>query len=227
MDDTAAGDTNGDRSSSSPSVGNWGTVQVRAGGRIDIDYVDFSYAITAIEVEDGTLIADNIFVSDTRIAIVTQANDSPNVNNLTTSQVEFGGVTTGGAVTNDTQWGVGNAPVIVAQDVTVSANTTLTISPGTIIKFINGPFRAGATGGPTGLADLIVRGTLDAQGTVSSPITFTSLRDDAVGGDTNGDGGNNPSDGDWGTIVFEAGSNALTSQIQTSYFVIQPVFPTN
>lgn len=42
-----------------------------------------------------------------------------------------------------------------------------------------------------------------AQGTSSSHIIFTSLRDDSHGGDTNGDGATTGSPGSWGGIWFD------------------------
>ncbi len=86
-------------------------------------------------------------------------------------------------------WTRGSLYVLTGQ-VQVPANGTLTIEPGVIVKFDR-------------LAELDVNsgGTLIARGTRAQPIVFTSLRDDSVGGDTNGDGDlSQPAYGDWNYI---------------------------
>jgi RHS repeat-associated protein len=82
---------------------------------------------------------------------------------------------------------LGSYIYVVNNNVVVPSGVTLTINPGAILKFA-------AAGGITVQAG----GTLNAVGTVAQPITFTSLKDDSVGGDTNGDGGaSQPAPGDW------------------------------
>ena len=78
----------------------------------------------------------------------------------------------------------------IGSGLAIAAGVTLTANPGTTLKFDTG-YQPG----------LQVNGTLSAAGTAASPVVFTSLLDDSVGGDTNGDGtATTPHPGDWAGI---------------------------
>ena len=99
-----------------------------------------------------------------------------------------------GDITADTWWDAGYVYVLDG-DVTVKPGTTLRIDASVI--------KAGRN------TKLYVDGRLLAVGTKDFPHYFTSLKDDALCGDTNGDGGATiPGTGDWGWIQFNAGSSA-------------------
>jgi hypothetical protein len=90
-------------------------------------------------------------------------------------------------ITVDETWTPAASPYVVTCNSRIAGGVTLTVAPGTVVKFTS----------PS--AGIVVDGTLQAQGTAQSPVILTSIKDDSVGGDTNNDGSASaPAAGDWG-----------------------------
>src|SRR3989344_1513166 len=108
----------------------------------------------------------------------------------------FADTTISGAISTNTTWSpLLGGVYLIDSSFSVSSGVTLSIEPGTIIKA-----KTTALGGPS------IYGTLLAHGTSELPVYFTSIVDDSVGGDTNGDG---PSVGvakGWQGLYFKEGS---------------------
>jgi hypothetical protein len=98
----------------------------------------------------------------------------------------------------DQTWDFGSnaMPVVAYREVNVPSGTALTVPAGTIIKF-----------GVDNLAGLNVAGSLLVDGASDAPVILTSLRDDSVLGDTNGDRATStPVAGNWeGIHVTDGG----------------------
>ncbi|MFH0989297.1 MAG: right-handed parallel beta-helix repeat-containing protein [bacterium] len=85
----------------------------------------------------------------------------------------------------------------------VPSGSTLTIAPGTVIKFP----------GEFGTARIEVQGTVKSEGIASNKIVFTSWRDDTYGGDTNADSNATvPAQGNWDSFWMN-GSGANNSRL--------------
>ncbi|MDQ6998506.1 MAG: DUF5011 domain-containing protein, partial [Mariprofundus sp.] len=79
---------------------------------------------------------------------------------------------------------------------TVANAQTLSIGQGTIVK-----------ADPNAMISVAVGGTLNVNGASGSPVVMTSIKDDSIGGDTNGDGNVSvAAAGDWSGIDYLTGS---------------------
>ncbi len=88
-----------------------------------------------------------------------------------------------GTISADTTWTLENSPYVISSSVTVDSGVTLTIEPGVVVQ------------GSSWYATLNVEGSLQAIGTESYPITFTSTSDSAPG--------------QWNQIYFISGASTL------------------
>ena len=112
-------------------------------------------------------------------------NPAPFVREVTTPGPTF---VSNESISRDVVWSPQGSPyVIPAGGITITDNGSLTLLPGTIVKFT-----------PSAGVALFANGSLYALGTPSQRVVFTSLLDDSAGGDTNGDGAATaPARGDW------------------------------
>jgi len=113
-------------------------------------------------------------------------------------------ITESNDITVSTTWT--NADVhLVTADISVTNGATLTISPGTIVKFESERSLS------------VTNGNLWAVGESGNKIVFTSYRDDSHGGDTNGDGPSTGSPGDWNRIYFQNSSSSRVEHVVIRY----------
>lgn len=160
-----------------------------------------SYGISA---DSGSLrVASSTFTGNSTAVSVTNSSNTGFTHwNNTASGGSANGFVMHSSIGSNTNWTADMMPYILSNSSPTSVNSgkTLTIDPGAIIKF------------NSTLANLTVNGTLNAQGTSGQPIYFTSVKDDVIGGDTNGDGtSTSPAVGNWGEVKFTAGTTGTLS----------------
>jgi hypothetical protein len=112
----------------------------------------------------------------------------------------------GGTLPGDEVW-TGDSLHEIGEDLVVPAGVTLTLQAGALVKFAAGRGLNVQSGG-----------TLTVAGSVAQPVVFTSIRDDAWGGDSNGDGSRSqPAAGDWRSLRFEDGAAATLDHAVIRY----------
>ncbi len=246
-DDNWGGDSNNDGSTSAPSSGNWYGVrfedqsndancvmrrcQVRYAGANNTGGINM---VNASPVIDSCNLTNNYFgfyihyASDpiltnntigssqmTPIAMSFEANPAMTNNILSFSDNAYDAIgLLGGSLTASANLiirsvtSVQNITYLMLDQITVPSGMSLTINKGIVIKSYSYD------------QQIIVNGTLTANATADSIITFTSAKDDNYGkpGDSNKDGTQtSPAIGDWGGIIFNPGSSGIMNYCRIKY----------
>lgn len=111
-----------------------------------------------------------------------------------------------GSISTDTTWATTGSPYIIQNPVTVASGVTLTIEPGVVVK-LDGQYTS-----------LNVAGNVQAVGTATELIVFTSYQDDTYAGDTNGDGASSTAEpGDWRQLYMMEDSTAVMEYVVVQY----------
>ena len=167
-------------SSANPVVGAWGGLRLntpQGTTRSSLSYCDFSYG-----GQGGFGNYEDVFE--------VSGFAEPQVSNCRITNSRHNGIRIlGGSYRSNLGLSITGLPLLLLNDLTVEPGAKMTIAAGVHLKLWDG-------------ADLFVNGALDAQGTATNRIIFTSLRDDVVDGDTGGDGPTSGSVGEWGGIYF-------------------------
>ncbi len=95
----------------------------------------------------------------------------------------------------------GNNSGVTNGSASVPYNTTLVFAAGSTLKSQNAALFVQNQGS-----------ALQAQGTPTNPVTFTSYNDASIGGATNNNPDTNPFAGDWGGIIFRNYDEAIAAQ---------------
>ncbi len=218
-DDTIGGDTNGDQNSSAPSAGDWTMIRFRDSSNDANSIVEHAIIryggenrntpFGAIYLEAASpMLTDNTFSANFWYAMSADVHSFPTVSgNELLRNVGNGLEIRSGTMTTSGAWHNTDIVYTLLAPLTVNEGAILTIDPGVMVKL-------------AGDAYVDVNGALRATGAADNPIIFTSLRDDSVGGDTNGDqSASAPAAGDWTYIGFKDKSNDTNSMVD--YAVIR------
>ena len=154
-----------------------------------------SQGIVAYGFDPITLLNNN-FINNKKLGEIEISRPFIHENNTSLDQTEKG-FEMGGYVSNNTTLHSRDLPLIISR-VLIEPNATLTIEEGSVLKMKTAPS-----------GNIEVQGRIEALGTKDKRITITSLRDDSLMGDTNGDGASSPSPRDWDTIYLYNGSEAV------------------
>jgi hypothetical protein len=229
-DDTAGGDTNGNGGSTVPAGGDWTGIIFNAGSEASaLTHADIRYGgaggwanvylngglgltLTSCVIRNCSQPGCNV-TNSAALLTVTGCTFTNNlgaaVENLRLDAVPgFANNTASGNIGNymhisngtvGTPLTIGPANCLngaLVINTSVSLNAPVTLNAGTVLKMQGPP-------------QIVNASTLHVNGTAGNPVVLTSIKDDSVAGDTNGDGaGSLPAPGDWSGLIFNTGSGA-------------------
>ena len=167
---------------------------------------------TGVAVLDASPTLENLHVEDGfGVPYYFELDTAPNASGLTAKGNASGDhiLLQSGTLTEDRNWDYGTLPIHLTGDLTVASSggqgATLSIAPGTVVKFPPARYLSASTG------------TISALGTPGEPIIFTGIVDDSVGGDSNGDGdATAPFRGFWESVYLE-GPGTVLENVQVRY----------
>ncbi len=121
-----------------------------------------------------------------------------------------------GSIDGNVTWNLANSPYVIDNYSYISSGSSLSIEGGVIVKFA-----------PYAEIDMSNGGFFNALGSADNKIYFTSLADDSVGGDTNGDGSasvpdiSDTSQNIWYGIIVSNGFNPSPNHISLQNVVVR------
>ncbi|MBL9129127.1 MAG: right-handed parallel beta-helix repeat-containing protein, partial [Verrucomicrobiales bacterium] len=233
-DDSAGGDTfhDGNTGTAAPRPGDWQAIYFETGSTDSVlNYTDIRYAgqtapnnndsrpsidiaaglsptLRNVRIRDGfshaiyakagsSPVLRQVHAENSRgFALVLDMGTTPVIEGVTGSGNANNAIYIGsGQIQGDRTWDYGPLPLWIGGNLRLATDAKLTVAPGTVVKMSDGAWVA-------------LNGNLQALGTAERPIVWTSIHDDAAGGDSNGNGSaSTPIRGSWQAFYFENGSS--------------------
>jgi len=212
-DDTLGGNT--DNQTTAPAAGHWDRLYYRDNSSGTLTYVEFRYGgddynnFGMLHTDAASVTVDHgVFKNSAQCAINSHPAYEVTLTNMTPADLtgnRFNGLCLrGGALNQNAVWDETEVAYVLLGDLTIASAQSLTWSAGIVIKPVSGN------------VDIIVDGTLNANGTSSSPVYVTSIHDDTLGGNTDNQT-TTPAAGHWNRIYFRTGSAGTLTYIQLRY----------
>ncbi len=240
-DDSIGGDSNGDGTGTVAIPGQWESIYIDAPSS-RLENVEVRYAgngfnpgntfepgrVAGIELRSSAIIRDTKVWNSENVGIHMSNGITPTLENVRIQrsgreaivleeevQPKLSGIDLAENAANRITWRASiisntrevdfqGLPVHLSGSLTVAATGSLTLAPGTILKLALGEY-------------IHVVGRMSAQGTPEQPIVFTSILDDAIGGDSNGDGdASSPIPGVWEAVYLDS-TNTTLSNVEVRY----------
>lgn len=151
-----------------------------------------------IDTNSAPSLTNNSFTQNIKEAIQV-VNGYPTFSGNSASSNGTNGIRIEGYIAQDYNF-YANLPYVISTIYTVPVGQKLTLASGSVIKLSSG-------------GSILVKGQLLANGTASSKIIFTSLKDDEYGGDTDA-ASSTPLAGDWLNLTFS--QNQATSTLDNT-----------
>ena len=246
-DDAHGGDTNGNGNATEPARGDWDDIDIHGDNNSSIfDYCKFYYgggyydnyvlyldpntavsitnctvahnqgeegALNAYSAGSGTVIQNNVFY-DNIWPLNINANFDLDDSNIfydpesRSDLNDYNGILVDGHdFEGQINWSETEVPFVLKQgEYLIPAGYSLTCEAGVILKLDEG-------------VNLWINGTILVEGTLSNPVTFTSYKDDSVGGDTNNDDTiTSPNPGDWDYLMIQGINNSSSFDYCEFYY---------
>lgn len=161
------------------------------------------------------VISNNQIINSSQTPVAISVSANPVFSNLTFTNSGLTAlgiigetVTANGTIKKRDMSGFTNITYVLLDNLVIASGTNVTIEPGIVIKVMEG-------------RNIEINGGLKINGSATSRVVLTSVKDDNTGNpfDTNGDGNaTTPASGDWDYITFNATSDDAFSLIRSTDF---------